>query len=99
MAASRLWYGLGLALIAGMVVVSHADAQQQPADSSGPQTVVPAPLTSATPDVPGGSSHDGVIRPPPTADTKTVVHPALPGIMPVIPSPGTQDNAPLIQPK
>jgi hypothetical protein len=67
MTASWFHYGLGITLFAGVIVANHADAQPRPADSSGPQTLVPAPLLSGTPDVPGGSLHNGVIRPPPTA--------------------------------
>ena len=91
--------GLALALLAGIVFVHSAGAQQRPADSSGPQTLVPAPTTSGTPDVPGGSAHNGVIQPPPMAETTPVVRPAQPGSMPVIPPPGTANNAPLVQPK
>lgn len=69
-------------------------------DASGPQTVTPAPLPRGQADVPGGTSHDGVVEPPATTSGATpAIQPRQQGAMPVIPPPGTGGNQPDVQPR
>ena len=69
-------------------------------DASGPQAAVPAPLPKGQADVPGGTSHDGVVQPPATTTGATpIIQPRQQGAMPVIPPPGSAGSQSNIQPK
>lgn len=68
---------------------------------SGPQTVVPAPAPpNRKPDVPGGASSQGVIRPPTHVDPGiNRPPPPVRSTMPVIPPPGSPGGNPHVKPK
>ncbi len=76
--------------------VPGADVQR------GPQTNVPAPLPPGTrPDTPGGSTSNGVARPPNPADSEINKGAPAPGLFPtpVIPPPGAPGGNPFVVPK
>ncbi|WP_158742023.1 hypothetical protein [Acidisphaera sp. L21] len=90
-----------LILVAALAIASPALAQPaKPApDSSGPQTIVPAPRPNGQADTPGGSARNGIIQPPPTTGSMPVVQPPAHGAMPVIHPPGASGNAANVQAK
>ena len=69
-------------------------------DASGSQMAAPTPLPHGQADIPGGTSHNGIVKPPATASgTASTIQPPQQGAMPVIPPPGTSGNQPNVQPK
>lgn len=90
--------------LASLAATSASSAQTGPAeqkpDASGPQTGTPTPLPRGQSDIPGGTSHDGVVKPPATASgAMSTIPPPQQGVMPVVPPPGTGGNQPDVQPK
>jgi hypothetical protein len=68
---------------------------------TAPQTLVPAPAPpTKRPDTPGGAASQGVIRPPARVDPGIRRKPpAVQGVMPVIPPPGSPGGNPHVKPK
>ncbi len=86
------------ALLAAALLMVPLAAHAQ----SGPQTATPAPLPSSVrPDTPGGSTKDGVARPPGMVDggINQGTPPQTNFSTPVIPPPGTAGNSQPVVPK
>ncbi len=96
--SSRVLAALTLLLTTGGAGAQTAQPARRP-DGTGPQTAVPAPRTGEQADVPGGSSRNGVIRPPATGGAMAVIPPPQQGTMPVIRPPGTNGAQPSLVPK
>jgi hypothetical protein len=69
-------------------------------DSSGSQSATPAPLPAGQADVPGGTSRDGIVRPPvSSAVVMPTIKPEAGARTPIIAPPGTVRNRPDLLPK
>ena len=90
---------LAVFLTTGAAIGQTAPPPATPPDSSGPQTSVPTPRADGQADVPGGSSLNGVVRPPVNGGSMAIIPPPQQGKTPIIMPPGTNRAQPNLVPK